>query len=117
MATEALPSSPDFRLATVGDVLVVTFEGPRLTHEVGPPLYDLVENQGHARLVVNFKNVQILTSAPIGVLINLKKKASAVGGAAKLCELEPDILEILKLTHTADLFEIFSSEQDAIASF
>jgi hypothetical protein len=69
-----------FRLREVAGTLVVTFDGPNLPLEVGQPLYRLVEDQGHTQLVLNFDNVRVLTSAPIGMLVNLGMQAGAVGG-------------------------------------
>jgi anti-sigma B factor antagonist len=108
---------PGFRVREAQGTLVVTFTGPKLPPGVGDPLYRLVEGGGHSRLVLNCENVRVLTSAPIGVLVNLGKKANAVGGAVRLCRLDPDVLEILRLTRTAGLFDVFDDEQDAIASF
>jgi anti-anti-sigma factor len=108
---------PGFRLREAQRTLVVTFTGPKLPPDVGDPLYRLVEGEGHGRLVLNFENVRVLTSAPIGVLVNLKKKADVVQGGVRLCRIDPDLLEILRVTHTDRLFEIFDGEQDAIASF
>src|SRR5438045_1206662 len=106
-----------FRTRQADGSLVVTFTGPKLTYDVGETLYRLVEAEGHEKLVLNFENVRVLTSAPIGVLVNLLKKAASVGGAVRLCRLDPDLREILELTRTAALFEIFDDEQDAIRSF
>ena len=107
---------PGFRLRQADETLVVTFTGPRLTHDVGEPLYRLIEAEGHKKLVLNFENVRLITSGPIGILINLSRKAASVGGALRLCRIDPDTLEVLRLTRTADLFEIHDDEPDAIAS-
>src|SRR4051812_38413762 len=107
MTQGAQGEHPEFRLRQDHGTLVVTFTGPRLTLDVGEPLYRLVEDEGHKKLVLNFEDVRVLTSAPIGVLISLKKKAGSVGGAVKLCRIDPDTLEILRLTRTAGLFDIY----------
>jgi anti-sigma B factor antagonist len=108
---------PEFRLRQINGILVVMFTGPKLPYEVAEPLYRMVEADGHGRLVLNFENVRVLSSAPIGMLINLRKKTASVGGAVKLCRIDPDNLEILRLTRTADLFDIYDDERDAIDSF
>jgi anti-anti-sigma factor len=117
MSRESQEEHPGFRLRQAPGALVVTFTGPKLSPEVGGPLDRLVEGGGHTRLVLNCENVRVLTSAPIGLLVSLGKKAGAVGGAVRLCRLDPDVLEILRLTRTAGLFQVFDDEQDAIASF
>jgi anti-sigma B factor antagonist len=117
MTQGAQGEHPEFRLKQADGTLVVTFTGPRLTLDVGEPLYRLIEAQGHKKLVLNFENVRLITSGPIGILINLKKKAGSVGGAVRLCRIDPDTLEVLRLTRTAGLFDIYDDETDAIASF
>jgi anti-anti-sigma factor len=85
--------------------------------EAREPLYELMEKEGHKRILLNFQNVRFISSAPIGVLINLNKKAQALGGKVKFCCLDPDIVDIFRLTSVLQLFDIYDTEEDAIASF
>ena len=76
------------RLETIDNVTVVSFVESKIVsdesiQEVGEQLYGLVDNDGHRQILLNFGNVQYLSSAALGKLINLKKKVGAVGG--KLC--------------------------------
>ena len=75
--------------------------------EVGEQLYSLVEDEGHKSLLLNFGNVQYLSSAALGKLINLKKKVSAVKGKLKLCCIHPDLLEVFRITRLDQVFEIY----------
>jgi anti-sigma B factor antagonist len=106
-----------FTLKSTGGVTVATFLNPKIVLEVREPLYALVESQGHRRIVLNFENVKFLSSAPIGVLVLLKKKVEAVGGTVRFCCVDPDILDVFRITSIDSLFEIYASEADAIASF
>jgi anti-sigma B factor antagonist len=108
--------SEHFTLKSTSGVTIVTFINSKVVLEVREPLYQLVENEGHRRIVLNFENVNFLSSAPIGVLIYLKKKVEAVGGKLRFCCVEPDILAIFRITSVDHLFEIHASEADAIAS-
>ncbi len=67
------------RLENVDGVTVVSFVESKIVteeniQEVGDQLYSLVEDEGHKNLLLNFGNVQYLSSAALGKLINLKKK-------------------------------------------
>jgi anti-sigma B factor antagonist len=106
-----------FTLKSTDGVTIVTFINPKVVLDVRGPLYDLVEKEGHKRLILNFENVSFLSSAPIGVLIQLKKKAEAVGGIVRFCNVAPDILDVFRMTSVDRLFDIHVSEADAIASF
>jgi len=43
--------------------------------KIGRELYDLLENQGHKRVVLDFGDVRFLSSQALGVLLTLRKKA------------------------------------------
>ena len=109
-------------LASVGRVTVVSFRDGRIVdelviQEVGDQLYSLVEDEGHKQLLLNFGNVQYLSSAALGKLINLKKKVGAVKGKLKLCCIHPDLLEVFRITRLDQVFEIYAEEQPAIDKF
>lgn len=96
------------------DTKIVTEEN---IQEVGDQLYQLVDVEGKKQLLLNFGNVQYLSSAALGKLINLKKKVGAVKGKLKLCCIHPDLLEVFKITRLDQVFEISSDEQTALSKF
>jgi anti-anti-sigma factor len=106
-----------FNLKSTNGVTIATFTNPKVVLDVREPLYDLVERQGHKRIVLNFENVRFLSSAPIAVLIQFKKKAEAVGGSVRFCCVDPVIRDVFRITTVDRLFDICNSEADAIASF
>lgn len=113
---------PHLRLEAIDDVTVVSFVDSKIVtdeaiQEVGEQLYSLVEDEGHTRLLLNFSNVQYLSSAALGKLINLKKKVGAIKGVLKLCCIHPDLLEVFKITRLDQVFEIYSEEQTALDRF
>ena len=89
---------PHFRLEVIGGVTVVRLAGPKLVIDASGPLYGLVAEGGHRKLLLDFAEVRFLSSAALGVLITFKKKADAAGGQLKLCRLAPDLLELFRLT-------------------
>jgi hypothetical protein len=50
------------------------------------------------KLVLNFKGVQFMSSAMIGKLVLLNKKAKADEIHLKLCDISPNVLEVFKIT-------------------
>jgi anti-sigma B factor antagonist len=106
----------------VDGVTVVNFlESKIVTEEdvqdVGDQLYGLVENEGHKNILLNFGNVQYLSSAALGKLINLKKKVAAVKGRLKFCCIHPDLLEVFRITRLDQVFEIHGDERSALDKF
>ncbi len=96
------------------DTKIVTEEN---IQEVGDQLYQLVDVEGKRQILLNFGNVQYLSSAALGKLINLKKKVGAAKGKLKLCCIHPDLLEVFKITRLDQVFEISADEQGALSKF
>jgi len=107
---------------TIDGVTVVSFIDTKIVTEdnileVGDQLYQLVDVEGKKNLLLNFGNVQYLSSAALGKLINLKKKVGAVKGKLKLCCIHPDLLEVFRITRLDQVFEIYAQEQTALDKF
>lgn len=83
---------------------------------VGKELFGLIERQGQRRLVLNFSEVQFLSSALLVKLFRLRDMVGKSGGILKLCDISPDLLRLFKL-YPKHSFEIFNNEQDALDSF
>lgn len=110
------------RLETIDGVTAVSFVESKIVseesiQEVGEQLYSLVDKEGHRQLLLNFGNVQYMSSAALGKLINLKKKVGAAGGKLKLCSIHPELKVVFKITRLDQVFEIFDEEQAALDSF
>ena len=82
-----------------------------------PELFGLVEQERRRNLLLNFTNVEFLSSAALGKLITLDKKVKANGGRLKLSNIRPEIYEVFAITKLNKLFDIKDDEADAIAAF
>ena len=110
------------RLETIDGVTVVSFVDTKIVSEesiteVGDQLYSLVEELRHKKLLLNFGNVQYLSSAALGKLINLKKKVGTVSGTLKLCCIHPELLEVFRITRLDKVFDIYKEEQAALDAY
>jgi anti-sigma B factor antagonist len=106
---------------TVGRVAVVYFVDTKLLEEMqikwlGNEMYDLVAG-GKCNVLINFENVQRFSTALLGKLVGLKRKAVEAGGTVKLCCIPPHILEIFNVTGLDNAFDIYGDEVEAISSF
>ena len=109
-------------VSEVGDVTVVRFVDRKILEdasiqEVGQELFRLVETDQRGKILLNFTNVDFLSSAALGKLITLDKKVKARGGALKLSNIRPEILEVFVITKLNKLFEIKNDEADGLAAF
>lgn len=106
----------------VADVSIVNFVDRKILdeaniQELGRELFHLVEEEQRKKLLLNFTNVEFLSSAALGKLITLDKKVKKVGGQLKLSNIRPEIYEVFAITRLNRLFDIKDDESDALAAF
>ena len=106
----------------IGDITVVNFVDKKILDEqniqvIGEQLFSLVDQEGRRKLLLNFGNVEYLSSAALGKLITLNKKLQGVGGRLILCNIDPQIYEVFEITKLDRFFNIQKEEQAALQSF
>ena len=105
-----------------GDATVVRFRDRRIVNAVeieqlGQELYRLVEEEKHQRIILDFSEVEYLSSALIGKLISLNARARAHDGSVKLCSIRPEILDVFHTCKLDLVFTINKDVADALPSF
>jgi anti-sigma B factor antagonist len=96
----------------LGDHTVIRFTGPRVlldednTCLVGEELLSLAGRLKPIRLLVDFGNVAYLTTAALGLLLQLRKALSGWGGGLTLRHLHPRLHEVFEVTRLHTLFDI-----------
>ena len=88
---------------------------PEAILELGQELFDLVERDDRKKLVLNFENVEFLSSAALGKLITFEKKAKRNGSELILTNISPEIFQVFAITNLDKLFQIKDTEADALA--
>ena len=107
----------------VDDVLVVSFTDAKILDEarislVGKELMDMAAQAAPSqKMVLNFQGVQFMSSAMIGKLVLLNKKAKADTIDLKLCNITPNVLEVFKITRLNKVFDIHGDQEKALAAF
>jgi anti-sigma B factor antagonist len=106
----------------IGDVTVVNFTDKKILDEqniqiIGEQLFSLVDELGRRKLILNFSNVEYLSSAALGKFITLNKKVNSAGGRLVLCNIDPQIYEVFEITKLNKLFNIQKEEQAALQAF
>lgn len=102
------------------DVSVIRFKDqkiidPQSIQELGQELFDLIEQENRKKLVLNFSNVEFLSSAALGKLITFEKKTKKQGAELILTNISPEIFQVFTITNLDKLFQIKDSEADALA--
>lgn len=88
---------------------------PEAIHELGEELFTLVENDSRKKILINFSNVEFLSSAALGKLITFEKKAKRNGTQLMLTNIAPEIYQVFTITNLHKLFKIKDTEADALA--
>jgi anti-sigma B factor antagonist len=106
----------------IGDVTVVNFVDRKILDEqniqtIGEQLFSLVDEEGWRKILLNFSNVEYLSSAALGKLITLNKKLQTAGGKLILCNIDPQIYEVFEITKLDRFFKIMKEEQEALQAF
>jgi anti-sigma B factor antagonist len=107
------------RTEVVGETLVVRFVDSKLVteeiiQEAGDQLYDLVETCVQASVLLHFGNVQYLSSAALGKLINTRRKCGERNLSLCLCCIEPELYEVFVLKRMNQIFLITRDENEAM---
>ena len=68
-------------------------------------------------LVLDFCNVEFLSSAVLGLLIRVSKRVHECDGKIRLCNINPKIYEVFRITQLTKVFDIQKDIEDALASF
>lgn len=116
--------SPYSRLivSEVGEVTVVRFADQKILdeasiQEMGAELLSLVDKENRGSILLNFTEVEFLSSMALGKLIALDKRIKTNNGKLKLCNIRPEIHEVFVFTKLTSLFDIKEDEAQALAAF
>ncbi len=85
--------------------------------EIGDALSALVDSREGPRIVLDFLNVDHLSSAALGMLINVNNRVKQRKGHLRLCKIRPQILEVFAITKLNRLFKILPTRDEAMQSF
>jgi anti-sigma B factor antagonist len=85
--------------------------------ELGAELFGLVEQLNRRSILLDFADVEFLSSAALGKLITLDRKVKSAKGRLKMCNIRPEILEVFQVTKLNKVFDIRADESEAIAAF
>jgi len=112
---------PKLKIRRQGKVQVVEFEDRKILEEliitqIGEQLSELIEAEAEPRLVLDFRNVEHLSSAALGVLITLNKQVAGRQGKLALANIQPQIYEVFKITRLNKLFSIQNTADAAVES-
>jgi len=102
-----------------GDVVVVRFGDHHVLDEltvrkIAEELYSVADRENCHHLVLNFSGVLALSTLMLGKLLVLRKKMTCKGGRLVVCDLGPEVHDVLAAMKLDTILEIMDSEADAL---
>lgn len=120
---EPLPiKEPQLKLSLetrhLGDIMVVHCEGRIVYRDEAAALSRVVTEalKNTREVVLDLEGVQRIDSAGLGELARIATAGGAKRGRLKLAGVNPRVMQLLRLTNLASVFEIHESLMDALDS-
>jgi anti-sigma B factor antagonist len=110
---------PRIGVEYAGDATIVTFTDERILEEkdikaLQESIMSVIESaSGGINLILDFGNVRFLSSAVLGLLIRISKRIYEHDGSLRLCNINPKIYEIFKITRLTKTFDIYKDVESA----
>jgi anti-sigma B factor antagonist len=104
------------------DVSIVEFTENKILDEmniaeIGQALLDLGDSKDRPKILLDFANVDHLSSAALGMLINVNNKVRQNNGQLRLANIRPQIMEVFTITKLNRLFRISNTRDVALGTF
>jgi len=77
-------------------------------------IMSVIEQAGRINLILDFCNVRFLSSAVLGLLIRISKRVYECDGQLRLCNINPKIYEVFKITRLTKIFDIYPDVAGAV---
>jgi anti-sigma B factor antagonist len=109
-------------VSKVRDVDVVIFKDSKildeeLLDELRTELLAVVGQRTAPDVLLDFSNVEFMSSAMLGLLGVVHRKMKKADGRLKMCSLRPEIFTVFKLTNLDKLFSIYGDAGEAMKAF
>ena len=114
--------SPPVSVVQNKDIRIVEFTSAKILDEaniteIGATLNSMIDEGDNPKLLLDFANVDHLSSAALGMLINANNRIKGKNGQLRLANIKPQILEVFVITKLNELFRILPDRAEALKSF
>ena len=71
----------------------------------------------NTKLILNLEGIKYVDSSGFGVFLSVMKTANNNYGDFRICNVNPDVMELFKLLQLNNIFKIYDNLDDCIKSF
>jgi anti-sigma B factor antagonist len=100
-------------------IQIISFEGNLDTGtspEAESKINELIA-AGKQKLLVNFEQLNFISSAGLRVLLATVKKLNASGGDLRICSLNATVQEVFDISGFVTILNVKNTEEEALSSF
>jgi anti-sigma B factor antagonist len=102
-------------------VRVVEFTNNKILDEanivdIKNTLFAMIDEQDQPKMVLDFSNVDHLSSAALGALIDANNRIKQKNGQLRLSNIKPQIFEVFVITKLNKLFRILPTREEALGT-
>ena len=115
--------APRIQVSEANGVLVIRFTDRQLfdertVREVADQILAALPNDGSPiRLILDFTDINLVSSTLLSKLILLQRRVATSGGKLRLCELSPVIQQVFRTANLDRLFTIDRDQRTALDTF
>ena len=109
----------EISIKEVGSVTVLGFSG-NLDTSTAPEAEDKINGLmegGASKILINFENLNYISSAGLRVLLATAKKMMTTGGELKICSLNKTVQEVFDISGFSTILSLVANEADALEVF
>jgi anti-sigma B factor antagonist len=74
-------------------------------------------NKPGKKIILNLEGIEYIDSSGFGALLSILRNAKNNDSTFKICNISPDVMELVKLLQLHNVFEIHDSIEDCVNSF
>ncbi|HLF57908.1 MAG TPA: STAS domain-containing protein [Thermoanaerobaculia bacterium] len=104
----------------VGGINILELEGKITIGKGDVALREAVQQllaEGADKILIHLEKVTTIDSSGVGELVSAFTTVTNRGGKLKLVNLPPKVNDILQITQLITVFEVYDTEEEALASF
>ena len=110
---------PNIGVEYAENATIVSFTDEKILEEkdinsLQESIMSVIEQTERINLILDFRNVKFLSSAVLGLLIRISKRIYEHEGRLRLCNIDPKIYEIFKITRLTKTFDIYKNVESAV---
>jgi anti-anti-sigma factor len=100
---------------TVVEFRTPSLMDPIILENIATALYRLIEVEDHRQIILDFEQVQYLSSQALGILMGMRKKLEKLKHSKLiLCGVGPTLLKLLKIACLDKVLTIKPSQKEAL---